>query len=240
MTMNFPTRLSLCLCAMLMAAAGAVHADGMIPETSVVIVNESEGEASITVRNDDPFPALLLVTLQNVPEDEEPLLFLTQPVWRVESGQEQRVRFLLRSGVPLTTQRLKRVLFEGVRQQPEGSNEVARGGVSVRQNLPVIIHPKGLVRHRSPWEGLQWRVGPETLQVKNPTPYVVRLAQEIRLMPGNQPGYLPRTYVLPGETLDVRLASPVDSGTDQVRVFPATVYGYAVDDFHAPILRGDQ
>lgn len=238
--MNLPTCLSLCLYAMLLSAAGVARADGMIPETSVVIVNEADGEASITVRNDDPHPSLLLVTLQNLPEDEEPLLFLTQPVWRVEAGQEQRVRFLLRSGVPLSTQRLKRVLFEGVRQQPGGSNEVARVGVSLRQNLPVIIHPKGLARHRSPWEGLQWRLGPDTLQVANPTPYVVRLAQEIRLMPGNQPGYLPRTYVLPGESLDVQLASPVEASTDQVRLFPATVYGYAVDDFDAPLLRGGQ
>lgn len=168
--MSLPTSLSLCLCAMLMAAVGAVHADGMIPETSVVIVNEADGEASITVRNDDPFPALLLVTLQNVPEDEEPLLFLTQPVWRVEAGQEQRVRFLLRSGVPLQTQRLKRVVFEGVRQQPGVSNEVARVGVSVRQNLPVIIHPKGLARHRPPGRACSGALVQRRYRSKTPRP----------------------------------------------------------------------
>lgn len=214
-------------------------AAGMVPETSVVIVDEAEGEVSITVRNDDPAPALLLVTLQNLPEDEEPLLFLTQPAWRVEAGEEQRVRFMLRAAAPLRTQRLKRVIFEGVPQQEVAGKRIARVGVSVRQNLPVIIHPKGLAPNRSPWEGLQWRYGKQGLQVDNPTPYVVRLAQEVRLMPANEQGYLPRAYILPGETLEARLESPASQAPQSIRLFPATVYGFAVDEFEAPLLRGE-
>ena len=222
---------------MLLSISGA-QAAGMVPEPSVVIVNEAEGEATITVRNVDPAPALLLVTLQNLPEDEEPLLFLTQPAWRVEAGEQQQVRFMLRATAPLHTQRLKRVVFEGVPQQEVAGKRIARVGVSVRQNLPVIIHPKGLAPNRSPWEGLQWRYGTQGLQVDNPTPYVVRLAQEVRLMPANAQGYLPRAYILPGESLEVRLESPAPQAPQSVRLFPATVYGFAVDEFEAPLLRG--
>ncbi|NIE78155.1 fimbria/pilus periplasmic chaperone [Pantoea sp. Tr-811] len=221
---------------LLLLAQGA-QAAGMVPETSVLIVNEADGEASISVRNDDPTPALLLVTLQNLPEDEAPLLFLTQPAWRVEAGQEQRVRFMLRATEPLQTQRLKRVIFEGVPQQAVPAAGVARVGVSVRQNLPVIIHPKGLAPNRSPWEGLQWRQEASGIKVENPTPYVVRLAQEVRLMPGDEPAYLPRTYVLPGESLALRQA-PSTRDHQRVRLFPATVYGFAVDEFETPLLGG--
>ncbi|NQD77576.1 fimbria/pilus periplasmic chaperone, partial [Pseudomonas sp. CM27] len=126
----------------LLLSGSAAQAAGMVPETSVVIVNEADGEATITVRNEDPTPALLLVTLQNLPEDLEPLLFLSQPAWRVEAGEEQRVRFMLRATAPLQVQRLKRVIFEGIQQQKLTGERIAKVGVSVRQNLPVIIHPK--------------------------------------------------------------------------------------------------
>ncbi len=49
------------------------RADGMVPDTSVVIVHESEGEASVSVTNTDSQLALLHVTLENIPEDTEPL-----------------------------------------------------------------------------------------------------------------------------------------------------------------------
>jgi len=39
------------------------HADGMVPDTSVVIVNEADGEASVAVTNTDGKLALLPVTL---------------------------------------------------------------------------------------------------------------------------------------------------------------------------------
>jgi hypothetical protein len=45
---------------------------------------------------------------------------------------------------------------------------------------------------------------------------------------------LPRTYVLPGETLSV----PATGGAaETVRIQPATVYGFAVAAYEAPITR---
>ena len=54
-------------------------ADGMVPDTSVVIVNEADGEASVSVTNTDGKLALLHVTLEDIPEDTESLLFVTRP-----------------------------------------------------------------------------------------------------------------------------------------------------------------
>ena len=210
-----------------------VLADGMVPDTSVVIVNEADGEASVSVTNTDSKLALLHVTLEDIPEDPAPLLFVTPPLTRVEPSKSQLIRFILQSPTPLTTQRLKRVIFEGMPQgRAQGQAGNARVGVTVRQNLPVILHPKGLAPNRTPWTGLTWNLKNQQLSVHNPTPYVVRLAQELKLLPGNGSALLPRTYVLPGETLSVA-ASQAQATTVQLQ--PATVYGFAVDPYQAPI-----
>ncbi|MFL1388228.1 fimbria/pilus chaperone family protein [Pseudomonas tritici] len=210
-----------------------VLADGMVPDTSVVIVHEEDGEASVSVTNTDSKLALLHVTLEDIPEDSASLLFVTPPLARVEPSKSQLVRFILQSTEPLTTQRLKRVIFEGMPQNRSATQAGhARVGVTVRQNLPVIIHPKGLAPNRTPWTGLAWRLDKQQLSVHNPTPYVVRLAQELRLLPGDGAALLPRTYVLPGETLHVTAST---SGATRVQLQPATVYGFAVAPYEAPI-----
>ena len=212
-----------------------VLADGMVPDTSVVIVNEADGEASVTVTNTDDKLALLHVTLEDIPEDAATLVFVTPPLARVEPGKSQLIRFILQSPEPLTTQRLKRVIFEGM---PQGRSTAQAGhaqvGVTVRQNLPVILHPKGLAPNRTPWTGLEWRLKGDQLSVHNPSPYVVRLAQELQLLPGSGSALLPRTYVLPGETLNVAVTGP-GAGANRVKLQPATVYGFAVAPYEAPI-----
>ncbi|WP_081944719.1 fimbria/pilus chaperone family protein [Sphingopyxis sp. MWB1] len=212
-------------------AAPLAHADGMQPETSVVILNEADGETSLNVKNTDEKPSLLYTQVVDIPEDQDALVMLTPPVTRVEPGETQLVRFLLNSKEPLKTQRLKRVIFEGIPQRKsEGSAKI---GVTVRQNLPLIIHPKGLERNREPWKLLQWKVEGGRLSVTNDSPYVVRLAQEVTLRPVDKIIDLGRTYVLPGETLTAE--GSAESGATSITISPATVYGYSVDTYDAPL-----
>ncbi|CRM00164.1 fimbria/pilus chaperone family protein [Pseudomonas marginalis] len=222
-----------CLAALTLLPATYAQADGMVPDTSVVIIYETDGEAAVSVTNTDSQLALLHVTLEDVPEDTESLLVVTPPLSRVEPSKSQLVRFILQSQQPLLTQRLKRAIFEGMPQgRPATEAGHARVGVTVRQNLPVIIHPKGLARNRTPWTLLSWSQHGATLQVRNDSPYVVRLAQELRLLPGDGKAMLPRTYVLPGETLSM----PATGGpASTVRLQPATVYGFAVAAYEAPL-----
>ncbi|WP_447892104.1 fimbria/pilus chaperone family protein [Pseudomonas marginalis] len=222
-----------CLAALTLLPTTYAQADGMVPDTSVVIIYETDGEAAVSVTNTDSQLALLHVTLEDVPEDTESLLVVTPPLSRVEPSKSQLVRFILQSQQPLLTQRLKRAIFEGMPQgRPATEAGHARVGVTVRQNLPVIIHPKGLARNRTPWTLLSWSQHGATLQVRNDSPYVVRLAQELRLLPGDGKAMLPRTYVLPGETLSM----PATGGpASTVRLQPATVYGFAVAAYEAPL-----
>lgn len=210
----------------------AAVADGMQPETTVVVLYEEDGEATINIKNTDAQPALLHSVVENVPDDLEPLLIVTPPIMRVEAGDTQLVRFISTLKAPLKTQRLKRVSFEGIPQaRPEGGATI---GITLRQNLPLILHPQGLPRHHTPWELLQWKRAGERLTVHNDSAYVVRLAPDVRLLPQGILATLPRSYILPGEVLALKVDSPL-AGVAEVEIEPATVYGFSADNYRTPI-----
>ncbi|QXI15924.1 fimbria/pilus chaperone family protein [Pseudomonas hamedanensis] len=212
---------------------GASQAAGMVPETPVMVLEEGVGEAAINVTNSESHPALLHTSVQDVPQDTESLLLLTPPVARVEPGATQRVRFILRSAEPLKTERLKRVVFEGI--APQDSTGKARVDLSVRQNIPAILRPANLPVEREPWKHLRWSRQGEQIQVRNPSPYVVRLRHSVTLLPEPQAMDLGRTYVLPGETLTLTGPAAPDQVQTKVRLYPVTTYGFAVSHFDAPL-----
>ncbi|MCK6189539.1 fimbria/pilus chaperone family protein [Pseudomonas sp. EYE_354] len=218
---------SMCLCFSTMAVA-----DGMRPDTTLVILYEEQGEATINVENTDAGPALLYSVVEDVPEDTEPLLIVTPPISRVEAGDVQLVRFISTLKAPLKTQRLKRVSFEGIPQARAADG--ATIGITLRQNLPLILHPKGLPRHNSPWELLKWARNGDRLSVHNDSAYVVRLASEVQLLPTQGVALLPRTYLLPGETLTATVEGRLE-GVSAVEIQPATVYGFSTDIFRASV-----
>ncbi|MDI2141267.1 MULTISPECIES: fimbria/pilus chaperone family protein [unclassified Pseudomonas] len=211
------------------------RATGMVPETPVVVLDEAVGEAGINVLNSEPHPALLHTTIEDVPQDTESLLLLTPPVSRVEAGATQRVRFILRSAEPLKTERLKRVVFEGI--APQDSSGQAQVSLSVRQNIPAILRPANLPIDREPWRHLRWTQKGVEVQVRNPSPYVVRLGHSVMLLPVQRELDLGRTYLLPGETLTLSGTAEGAPPATQVRLFPVTTYGFAIAHFDAPLGR---
>lgn len=218
--------------ALSLLAANLAHASGMLPETSVVIVNEADGEGVINVKNTDPTPSLLYTAIEDIPEDTADLIVASPPVARVESGQSQLVRFILQSDKPLETERMKRVTFEGIPQKHEGASQVK---VVIRQNLPLIIRPKHLAPDRQPWLHLQWSVTGEQLSVSNPSPYIVRLAQAVRVLPADREAALPKAYILPGEKITLTSDRSTASGALKVRLLPSTAYGYAAGSVEMPV-----
>jgi len=217
---------------MMLSLTPATWASGMLPETSVVIINEADGESTMNVKNTDPAATLLHTSIQHLPEDKEALVVVSPPVARVEPDETQLVRFILQLKEPLKTQRLKRVVFEGIPQRS------ADGGVkvtmNVRQNLPLIIHPKNLAANREPWKLLKWTVEGDNLMMHNDSAYVVRFAQAVSLLPSKVDVDMGRTYILPGEKLSGQIKEGATDATT-VRMSPATVYGFSVDNFDAPL-----
>ncbi|MFJ7311539.1 fimbria/pilus chaperone family protein [Pseudomonas sp. NPDC098747] len=217
----------------MLLSGGNALAAGMQPETSVVIVDEGKGEAELKVTNTDNAAALLHTALETIAEDPEMLLFATPPVARVEGGETQLVRFILQSKAPLLHQRLMRVTFEGIpMNESKKPNSV---GVTYRQNLPVIISPKGLAPESAPWKHLKWSMCDKKLRVINDSPYVVRMALQGSILPSGGTINFPRTYLLPNTSLDLKLASSADANGTQVRIHPASVYGYAVKQYEAAL-----
>ena len=184
-------------CALLTNPAGAA---GVVPESSVLIVDEATGEGSMTVQNTDTAPVLLYTTIENIAEDQEELVVATPPMARLEAGQSQLVRFMLTKKGPLATQRLKRVSFEGIPFARGADNQVQ---TTFRQNIPMIIQPRSLEKLKDPWTRLTATVDGDRLRLCNDSAYVVRLAQQARLDSGNIAVPLPKTYLLPGERLEL-------------------------------------
>ncbi|HEP6427467.1 fimbria/pilus chaperone family protein [Burkholderia cenocepacia] len=229
--LHFPRFFPLALLAGCLLGPAAVHAMGVVPETSVVIVDEADGEGTISVKNTDDHPTLLHTTIEPIPEDDAVLVVVTPPIARVEGGAVQLVRFVLASDAPLATQRLARASFSGIPPQRPGRNEIR---TIIRQNLPVLIQPRDLARNDAPWTLLKWSVEGGELVVRNDSRYVVRLEQKVQLLPTRQIVSLPAPYVLAGQTRRIALAERPPT-LEQVRIFPATVYGYSVEHYDAAL-----
>lgn len=215
-----------------MMLPGIASATGIVPETSVVLLNEKNGEATIKVRNTDPYPVILYTSLGDTIEDHESLVVATPLATRLEPGEEQLVRFMLVNEQPLRTERMKRVVFEGippVMPDKEGVN------LTVRQDLPVIITPQALKVDETPWKHLSWHIKNRILTLENPSPYVIRLRQNAKIIPQGTALTLPQRYVLPGARLDVQLDKPIDPDRiTALRLFTVSRYGYATGAYDLP------
>ncbi|MCU5772972.1 fimbria/pilus chaperone family protein [Erwiniaceae bacterium BAC15a-03b] len=209
-----------------------VLATGMQPETSLLLIHAAEQGGVMNVKNTDNYPALLYTRIQNLPDEAEGVtLLVTQPVVRVEAGHTQQVRFILKTAAPLVQQHLMRVTFEGIPPKTPGSHKV---GITIRQDLPVLIHPATLPEVQDAWTRLQWRRDHTRLQVTNPSPYVVRLASQVMTLPSRAQADLGKSYILPGQTLTLQMnKSP--AADRQVRIAPVSRYGVAMPEYVAAL-----
>ncbi|WP_368540655.1 fimbria/pilus chaperone family protein [Enterobacter soli] len=196
-------------------------ASGMVPETSVLLVDSGKGEATMNVTNTDNYPSLLYTKIVELPEgSKSSRLIVTQPVVRVEAGQTQKVRFMLQSDKPLQQEEMKRVTFEGIPPKEKGTDKMK---VTIRQDMPVIIHPAGLAEDLTPWKHLVWTKKGNQLEISNPSDYVVRMAAMYTGLPSGKGGTLDKAYILPHTSVTVKLAA---SGDTKVEFYPASRYGY--------------
>ncbi|MCK7452867.1 fimbria/pilus chaperone family protein [Enterobacter chengduensis] len=218
----------------LLFCQGPSFAAGMVPETTLLLINEADHGGTMMVKNTDNTPSLLYTMVNDIAPDKSVIINVTQPVVRLEPGQEQQVRFVLETQEPMTVEHYKRVIFEGI--PPKGKDKNVKVGINIRQDIPVLIHPKSLPVVTDAWTLLTWVSDGQTLKVKNTSAYVVRFSQGVTLQPSGQQGSIPKSFILPGETLDVKLDKPL--GSNQTVTFePASRYGIKVDNYTAPIVR---
>lgn len=211
--------------------ANYVHASGMKLETSVVVVNTEEGEGVMTLKNTDSTPVLLYSSVENLPGDKEESLVVTPPVVRVNPGDSQTVRFMLKTPAKAVEQ-FKRAIFEGI---PASDKTADKLQITLRQNVPLIIHPAGLKENAEPWTLLKWeQTGSDSLKVTNTGAYVIRMSPTISVLPQKISGSLPRSYLLPGDTVTVKLNNKA-TDIQKVTITPANLYGYFVKPYEANV-----
>lgn len=232
--MKFPRTLLISAVLAASALGGQARAQantGLQLETPVVIVNTDDGEGVMTLKNTDARPMLLYSSVETIPEDDTDRVMATPPVARMEPGDTQMVRFILKKKEDLATEKLARAIFEGI---PPAEKNTVR--LTVRQNVPLIIHPASLPVNNEPWKDLKYsRLANGDLQVRNTGAYVVRMSPNLELMPGNGRANLPRTYILPGEKVVAKAAGENAAAATTVRSMPASLYGYFSKPYDAPL-----
>lgn len=220
-----------------LGSAQLARADGMTPESSIVILPTDRPSTSILVKNTGQTTDMLLVEILPIDEDTVEVAAVDPPsgTTSVKAGQQQKVTFTLLDEARKTDiQRLRRVVFEGAKGKPKRTQKRNEVGVTVRQNLPLIIHPANLELVRDPWKFLKWTESDGNLTVSNDSPYVVRLSQEFESLPSKTVMGLSRSYVLPNARLTMK-RPPQAANDDRVRIHPATVYGFQTEFFDAPV-----
>lgn len=211
--------------------ANYAYASGMKLETSVVVVNTGDGEGVMTLKNTDSTPVLLYSSVENLPGDKEDSLIVTPPVVRVNPGDSQTVRFMLKTPAK-TVEQFKRAIFEGI---PASDKTADKLQITLRQNVPLIIHPAGLKENAEPWTLLKWeQVSQDTLKVTNTGAYVIRMSPTVSVSPQKVSGSLPRSYLLPGDTVSVKLNNKA-ADIQKVTITPANLYGFFVKPYEASV-----
>ena len=129
-------------------------------------------------------------------------------------------------------EQFKRAIFEGI---PASDKTADKLQITLRQNVPLIIHPAGLKENAEPWTQLKWeQTGSDSLKVTNTGAYVIRMSPTISVLPQKISGSLPRSYLLPGDTVTVKLNNKA-TDIQKVTITPANLYGYFVKPYEANV-----
>ena len=226
------TTLNAVLASALLISQALAFAAGMVPETSLLVIDEATHSGTINIKNTDDHPSLLYTNVIDIKDDQGLKLIVTQPVVRLEPQQTQQLRFILQNNEPLDVEHYKRVTFEGI--PPKSDDNRIKIGINIRQDIPVLIRPARLAVVTDAWKYLEWSQSGKTVTLSNPSKYVVRLAQNAVFLPSKTTIDIGKTHILPGESITLTLSK--DTGGDkQVKFFPASRYGVEVPSFIAEL-----
>ncbi|EPY2108934.1 hypothetical protein BK340_26595 [Escherichia coli] len=209
----------------LYAVSISVYALGMQPETTVLVLNQDEGEASISVKNTNDVPSLLQTKVIDVDGAKGTVVLASPAIVKVDSGEEQVVRFFLKTNGELKTQQLKRVKFLGLPARNKESADDSAVNVSVSQSIPLIINPTGMKHESEPWKFLDYRYGNGKIYISNPSPYVVRMYPYADI--NGSVVDLPKPFISPRETIEINFKNP----PSVIKIKPVGLYGEVRDEY---------
>ena len=146
---------------------------GVIIGGTRIIFDGTKKEASIGITNPDNVPYLIQswIDVQDEQSGKAPFI-ITPPLYRLDGGQKNLERIVMTGSLP---QGQESLFWLNIKAIPSASKQMNSLQIAVKTRIKLIYRPETL-RASTPEEQankLTWRRSGNTLQVNNPTPFVI-------------------------------------------------------------------
>ncbi|MRE82362.1 fimbrial protein, partial [Citrobacter braakii] len=131
--------------------------------------------------------------------------------------QSQNINFILKDGIEFDDEQILKASFQGI-----GVAKVNSTKMPIRQDIAMLIIPKGLTIEREPWKNLEVKHVNNQLILKNNGKQVIRMAPAFSSLPSNNGYSIGQFYIRPQEEIKV----DVKEKLTEIKISPLSRYGF--------------
>lgn len=188
-------------------------------ETMTVILDSEEPRKIFNVKNTGSEPILLSTKVSDLDKQHEIAknIIITPPITRIEPDQSQNINFILKDGIEFDDEQILKASFQGI-----GVAKVNSTKMPIRQDIAMLIIPKGLTIEREPWKNLEVKQVNNQLILKNNGKQVIRMAPAFSSLPSNNGYSIGQFYIRPQEEIKV----DVKEKLTEIKISPLNRYGF--------------
>ncbi|EPY9524931.1 fimbria/pilus chaperone family protein [Proteus mirabilis] len=188
-------------------------------ETMTVILDSEEPRKIFNVKNTGSEPILLSTKVSDLDKQHEIAknIIITPPITRIEPVQSQNINFILKDGIEFDDEQILKASFQGI-----GVAKVNSTKMPIRQDIAMLIIPKGLTIEREPWKNLEVKQVNNQLILKNNGKQVIRMAPAFSSLPSNNGYSIDQFYIRPQEEIKV----DVKEKLTEIKISPLSRYGF--------------
>ncbi|HEJ9508076.1 TPA: fimbria/pilus periplasmic chaperone [Proteus mirabilis] len=188
-------------------------------ETMTVILDSEEPRKIFNVKNTGSEPILLSTKVSDLDKQHEIAknIIITPPITRIEPDQSQNINFILKDGIEFDDEQILKASFQGI-----GVAKVNSTKMPIRQDIAMLIIPKGLTIEREPWKNLEVKQVNNQLILKNNGKKVIRMAPAFSSLPSNNGYSIGQFYIRPQEEIKV----DVKEKLTEIKISPLSRYGF--------------
>ncbi|WP_275349028.1 fimbria/pilus chaperone family protein [Proteus mirabilis] len=188
-------------------------------ETMTVILDSEEPRKIFNVKNTGSEPILLSTKVSDLDKQHEIAknIIITPPITRIEPDQSQNINFILKDGIEFDDEQILKASFQGI-----GVAKVNSTKMPIRQDIAMLIIPKGLTIEREPWKNLEVKQVNNQLILKNNGKQVIRMAPAFSSLPSNNGYSIGQFYIRPQEEIKV----DVKEKLTEIKTSPLSRYGF--------------
>ncbi len=188
-------------------------------ETMTVILDSEEPRKIFNVKNTGSEPILLSTKVSDLDKQHEIAknIIITPPITRIEPDQSQNINFILKDGIEFDDEQILKASFQGI-----GVAKVNSTKMPIRQDIAMLIIPKGLTIEREPWKNLEVKQVNNQLILKNNGKQVIRMAPAFSSLPSNNGYSIGQFYIRPQEEIKV----DVKEKLTEIKISHLSRYGF--------------